>query len=156
MSADIILDLQGITGECEVEGFEGQLQVLTWKFGFTKAFDSGTGLATGRGRATDLIVTKLFDKASPVILQHSHQNTRIPRAKLIQRKASGPDALHFLTVALENATVSNYDITGADGSGIPVETFGLKFETLTYTCEAQTNNHGGAANVEFMLDLAGT
>src|SRR5664280_3178356 len=98
MAQDITLKLTNIDGESKKSDTE--IDVYDFKFGVSQSASSSEGQGGGSAKSDcrDLVVTKLIDKATPIIFLYSALGTPITQAVMTVRKAGG-QALDYLAVS---------------------------------------------------------
>src|SRR5690554_5408150 len=104
MSADIFLKIDDIQGESKAEGHENEIQVESWSWAANQLGTSSVGGGSGSGRVTmsELTITKVMDKSSPVLYKMCCLGTHIQQVLLTARKAGG-EQMPYLKVTLQDA-----------------------------------------------------
>jgi type VI secretion system secreted protein Hcp len=128
-SADIFLKLDGIAGESNDNDHKGEIDISSVAIGLGRGGDgTGTtgvaapattnsgnrGTAARRARLHTLRIDKIYDAASPKLLQAAATGQRIKSAVLTFRRPSDDD-VEFLTYTLTDVQVTSYDQGGRDG-----------------------------------------
>jgi type VI secretion system secreted protein Hcp len=154
MAQDITLKLTKIDGESKKKGFENQIDVYDFKFGVSQSASSSEGLGGGSAKSDckDLIVTKLIDKATPILFLHSALGTPIPEAVLTVRKAGG-QALDYLVVTLKDVIVTNVATGGKSEDERVREEISLSYAKITIQYKAQNADGTAGATIVKAYDL---
>lgn len=105
------LKIDSIPGESTTSGHAKEIDILSWSFGVSKT----GGKLAGKSNFEDLKITKVFDKSSPILFLTELTGKSIPKMILSVRKANKNQ--DFLTITMENVTISSYNTNGSD-SGI--------------------------------------
>jgi type VI secretion system secreted protein Hcp len=138
--SDYFLKIDGITGESQDDKYKGCIEIETFSWGVTNSGSAshGTGQGSGKVHVQDLHVTKLADKASPVLFQQCAQGKHIPNALLIVRKA-GEEQQDYYIVKLKDVLISSFQ-DGGHGSGgntIPTEQLSINFSQIEFDYKPQ-------------------
>jgi type VI secretion system secreted protein Hcp len=148
MAADMFLKFAPeIKGESSQQGYEGQIEVLDFRFGVVQpgGFDFAKGGAKVQARLDDLSVTFRTCSASPTLMQYCSSGKHLDKATLSFVKAAGDKAAKYMEINLTNVVVSSYR-TGRGGSDeIPQETITLNFAKIEHEYFA-TDNKGVATS----------
>ncbi len=141
-AVDMFLKMDNVTGESTAAGHKGAMDVLAWSWGQS----SGAARTTKALPAVciqDLSVTKYIDSASPELILNSLVGEVAPTATLVVRRA-GENPAEFLTLTMNNVTVSSYSTGGSGGEARLTENVTLHFESMTGSY--QKRNPDGTAN----------
>jgi type VI secretion system secreted protein Hcp len=158
MATDYFLKLDGIDGESTDEKFKNHIELESWSFGVAQTgleFGSRSGLggaaAAGKANFQDLTISKLTEKSSPKLFEHSATGKHIPKGVLTCRRPGGKQEV-FLTVKLEDVIVTNYQHGGA-GTGVPTEQVSLNFGTIEveYFAQDQKGQVKSAGKIKYDL-----
>jgi type VI secretion system secreted protein Hcp len=120
-SADIFLKLAGIAGESTDNDHKGEIDVSSVAVGLGRGGDGtgSTGAVAESGgtarRLHTLRIDKVYDAASPRLLQAAATGQRIRTATLTFRRTRDSDDLEFLTYTLTDVRVTSYNQGGPDG-----------------------------------------
>ena len=81
MAFDAYLMLDGLEGESETSGYEGQIEIYSFSFGASNpASITSSGMATGKATVSSFNVMKTTDTTSPEIFQQCMQGVHWPTA----------------------------------------------------------------------------
>ena len=141
MAFDAFLTIDGVESESTREGFEGQIELLSFHMGASNPSTIGSGGGGGAGKATlsSFNCTKVTDKASPGLFQACCQGKHFPKAKVTLHKAGGDKAVDYLVYEFEKVFVESIDWSGASGGDDrPIEQLSLAYGKVTVTYTPQT------------------
>src|SRR3954451_25441421 len=120
-SADTFLDLPPLQGDSQVDGHEGQIQVLEY------TFDVAVSRSTGRARFSDFTIRKRLDKSSPLLMQDLAAGRHFPDATLYVTKA-GANRDEALRYCFTDVKLTRYEQSGS--SETPEETISFYYATI--------------------------
>jgi type VI secretion system secreted protein Hcp len=151
MAADAYLKLTGIPGDSTDAKHKNEIEVLSFSSGVSMPLGprSFSGSAPNeRASLSDLNITKVVDSSSTALFKAVCTGQHIDEAVLSVNRAdgTGKEKTEYLKYVLTDVVVSNYQASGSDGSGLPVESFSLNFATIqiSYTVTDQTGAPKGA------------
>jgi type VI secretion system secreted protein Hcp len=125
-SIDTHLKLSGIQGEATQADHKDEIELLSWSWGASnEAFITGGGSGKGKAQPQALSITKLTDKASPILIKQLAMGKHLDEAKLSCAK-SGDGQKDFMTITLKEVFVTSYQVGGSSGADL-VETVSLSF-----------------------------
>jgi type VI secretion system secreted protein Hcp len=155
MAGDMFLMLDGIKGESADDKHKGEIDILSFSWGLAQSGSghSGTGSGTGKVEVSDISIMKTLDKSSPTLQLACANGKHITKGKLTLRKA-GESPLEYLTVDLEGILVSNYQVSGSNGGGIPTESITLNFVKVKTEYWTQGEKGAKGENANFSWDVA--
>jgi len=95
----------------------------------------------------DLSLTKYMDSASAPLFKASCQGKPIAEALLSVMRSDGESQVEYIKYTLTDVIISNYQASGSDGTGIPVESLALNFGTfkIDYTPTVRGTGAGEGA-----------
>lgn len=151
MAVDIILNIDGVTGESLVDGHTGEIDILAWSWGMTQSGTTHMGPGAGGGKVNiqDITMTKYVDLATNDLIKKCCDGTHIASADLYVRKAGGASPIEYLVINFKEILVSSYSTGGSeDGLDRVQETFSLNFAefTMTYTKQNAQGAPDGSAS----------
>ena len=115
---DLFLRVEGVQGESEDAKHRNEIDVQSFSWGGHHSGGTSTGGGAGAGSATlhEVHVVTRLNAASPRLLERLADGEHIPDARLVLRRG-GLRPVEFLTLNLEDVTVSSYRVTTAlDGT----------------------------------------
>ena len=106
--SDYYLKIEGVDGESTVKDHEKSIQVLGFSFGESRPTTAGGGMSTGKVVFQDMHITKMIDKATPLLFLACASNKTIPKMTLSVVK-TGPDkTTTYMTYTFENVGCSSF------------------------------------------------
>jgi type VI secretion system secreted protein Hcp len=154
--SDVLLKIEGIDGETQQEGKSGWMELSSWSIGGhnSSTFGSGTGGGKGKSSVSDLVCSKVKDKASTNIFMYCLTGKHVDKVTLEARKAAGDKKLTYLTVTLKNCFITSYQQSGGEDGGA-MESLSVTFEEIEEKYQPQDkagNPEGG--EISFMYNVA--
>lgn len=129
MPANVFLKFTpDIKGESLQEGYEGQIEILSYSWGVSQAggFSFSTGGTVAKANVHDMSVSFQQCSASPKLMEHCAKGKHFDSALLSCLKAGGDKQEKYLEITLEDVIVSSYT-TGGSGDDMPHESLTLNF-----------------------------
>jgi type VI secretion system secreted protein Hcp len=126
----------------------GTFAVQSWSFGASdpvSILSSGAGGQTTRSTLSNLVIIKQLDECSTQLFGLALQDYKLPKLVLTQTDASGKTTL--MTVELDDAIVSNYQLAGSTTSAAPAETVSFAISKI------QVTYYGAGAALKFGWDV---
>jgi type VI secretion system secreted protein Hcp len=153
MAEEILLQLDGITGESQDKQYPGSIEVMSYSFGASSSqrITIGSGAGAARASFQDLHFTTGVSKASPALIGHCATGEHIPKAVLHLRK-TGETPFEFLTITLNNVIVTSFSESGA-GAEVPVESVSLAYGSVLIEYKQQRSDGGIGTVTNFNWDL---
>jgi type VI secretion system secreted protein Hcp len=135
-SVDYFLKIDGIDGESTDERHKGQIEVLSWSVGASRD-------ATSKNKpcVRDITITKVLDKATPILFVNAVSGMTIPNATLVARKSAAGAAggQEYFVMTLKDVVVTSVQ-DGGSTEGTPVEQISLAFGSLTLQYKPQRDD----------------
>lgn len=144
MAFDMFLKLTGIAGESTNASHVDEIDIDSLTWGILGAPGPG-----GPPGISNIVVHKLVDLASPLLLEHSVTGAVIPSGTVTFHKvgvAPGGATVDFLVFKLTNVTVTSVGLNANRGDDIPSENVALAFKKVEFDYTAQTAS--GAAGTK--------
>jgi type VI secretion system secreted protein Hcp len=156
MASDMFIKLDDIKGESVDDKHKGEIDILSFSWGVsqTGASQGGGGSGAGKAHVHDLTITKLLDKASPLLFQMCCSGKPIKSALLVCRKAGGTP-LEYVKITMNQAIVTSVAPGGDKGSDHITETVTFNFASMNYEYVPQKPDGSGEASVVKGWDIAG-
>ncbi|WP_010585482.1 Hcp family type VI secretion system effector [Schlesneria paludicola] len=154
MAADILLEVEGITGESKIKGKEGWIDVLSISWGAANASSVhfGGGAGTAKGDTHDLSIVKRIDNASPEFFLKTMNGTHFEKATLILRLSSGGDPIEYYKMEMEGVFVTSWNPScGGDQHGMESVSLSFRKVTVTYTGQKDDGTKGGEVPVNWNI-----
>ncbi|TDX33821.1 Hcp family type VI secretion system effector [Rhodovulum visakhapatnamense] len=156
MTLTAFMKLPDVEGESVRVGHEREIDVfdIQWALGRDLRTRAGTGRVRGRPGVGPLAVWKWDDAASPHLALALLLGKSFPEAAIMLRTPSNDMDLDDLTITLSNATVSHYEIVGADGDpAVLQERLDLVFEAANIRHTGQAAGHSSGNGHEIGHDI---
>jgi type VI protein secretion system component Hcp len=138
-SSTITITAAGLS--CTTALGTGIFSATAYSFGATNPLSTSTGGGgggTGKATIMPLSVTKLFDECSPALFGAVATGQRIKTVDLTQNDNKGKPVL---TINLQDAAITSYQIGGSEASDSPRETILIDFAKI---CVANPSNSSKA------------
>ena len=121
---ECFLELQGVQGESTAEGHTNDITIESIAFEIS---NSPTGVSQG----SDVVLTKLLDKASPLLALKAADGTYFPDAKIICRSSDAGRPI-FYRITLWDVGVSRIALAGANVDNRPRESVSLRYSRIQW------------------------
>lgn len=131
------LKMTGVEGGCEVSGFEGTIEVLSFSHGVMQSGAMQAASEGGRGQGvcshSDLSIVKLLDRSSPILAQKCSVGDVIKDVTLTICRAKG-DNEKLMEYVLSDAIITSVRPGGSmESEGIPLEEVSLAYTKIKWT-----------------------
>lgn len=136
MAGTIFLKIPGIDGESKRKGYEKQIVCLSFSYGMSQLVDRH--LAAGEVQFQDISLTKIADKASPLLYDALCQGNKFTKDVVLSvERAPGDKPTLYLQITLKDATLTSVSSSGSDGGGLAMESLTFRFGKIliSYTDE---------------------
>ncbi len=158
MAIDVYLQIDGIKGESGDDKHRDWIECTSAQWGVTQprsaTASTGGGHTAERCEFQDIVITKLADLASPILMQTCASGKTIPKAKLEFMRADGQgERIKYFEIELENVLISSIAPGVSEGSFMN-ESVGLKFSKVKYRYVQQKIGGGAGGNTAGGWDLA--
>jgi type VI secretion system secreted protein Hcp len=150
MAVDYFLDIDGIQGESEIEGFTNQIQLLSWSWGASNVSSvAGTG-GSGAGKCdcSDFSVMTNFDKSTPKLFKSITKGTHIAKGTMSSVK-SGADGKPYLKVNFTEIFVTGLQISASSESPSVSLSFTYNQIGIDYSVQDDKGNLKSTGEVTF-------
>ncbi|SFB92704.1 type VI secretion system tube protein Hcp [Collimonas sp. OK412] len=158
MAIDVYLKIEGIKGESTDDIHKDWIECksVQWEVLQPKSASSSTGggHTAERCEHKDIVLTKIADSASPLLLQNCSSGKTIPSAKFEFLRADGKgDRIKYFEVELENILISNVAPVVAEGEVLS-ESVSLKYSKVKWKYTQQKMGGGSGGNTSGGWDLS--
>ena len=158
MAIDVYLQIDGIKGESMDDKHKDWIECtsVTWgvKQPRSATASTGGGHTAERCEHEEVVIDKLADLASPILLQTCSAGKTIPKAKLEFMRADGQgDRIKYFEIELENVLIGAIKPKVEEGAIIQ-EKVGLKFSKIKWKYTQQKVTGGAGGNTSGGWDLA--
>ncbi|MCI0564928.1 MAG: type VI secretion system tube protein Hcp [Nitrososphaera sp.] len=126
-TVEYFLKVEGIKGESNDDGHEGEIEVISFRWGLSSEVSIGD---VGKADFQDLSVAKVQDKSSTKLFLASASAKIIDKITLtgIRTDLGGE---HFLKIELRKVIISSFEEAGVDGE-LPMENITLNYQTIVF------------------------
>jgi type VI secretion system secreted protein Hcp len=149
MAADVYLQIEGIKGESRDAGHREwmECQYVDWGVSQPKsATTSSSGHTVGRCHHQTIMIARLSDLATPILLQTCAMGKTLPRAKIELMRADGQgQPIRYFEVELENMLIAEIYPEVSEGQPM-IEYLALAFSKIKWRY-AQQKIGGGIAGL---------
>jgi type VI secretion system secreted protein Hcp len=124
----------GIENECEIKGKEKYSRIIGFEWGLASPVDTHSGMASGRRQHRPVLIRKMLDKSTPLIMQAIADNKKLDKSEIIVCQVFGKDArkIDKFKVSLEGVRfIECATIGGQDGASV-VDNLKMAFDKITY------------------------
>jgi len=130
MAVDYLLEIDGVKGEAKDSKHPDSVEIMTFQWGNQNAgsASSGSGAGAGKVQFSDVHITSLTNKASPLLMQACASGEHIKKAQLFIRK-QGDGQQDFYVATIEDFIVSSYQSGGSPGEP-PTDQYRLNFAKI--------------------------
>lgn len=144
MATDMFLRLGDIKGESRDQMHRDEIEITHWAWGLSQSgsMHSSTGGGSGKVNVANLNLKKTLDRSTPNLMMACASGTHYPEARLVVRKAGGPNSLEYLVIVLKEIMVTSYDVRTDDNSDILYESLALNFSKVEVSYQPQKAEGG--------------
>lgn len=158
MAIDVYLQIDGIKGESTDGTHKDWIECksVQWQVIQPKSATASTagGHTAERCEHKDIVVTKLADLASPLLLQNCSSGKTIPKAKLEFMRADGKgDRIKYFEIEMENVLIGGVAPAIVEGD-ILQENLSLKYSKVKWKYTQQKIAGGSGGNTSGGWDLS--
>jgi type VI secretion system secreted protein Hcp len=152
---DNFLKIEGVNGESQRKGYEGQIDVLSWSIGGSQSgtTHSGTGGGAGKVNLQDFTFIHYVDKASPALFKALVSGEHFTRVKLTVRQA-GEHRYTPIKIVMASVIVTSLNTGGSAGDEKLTETVTLNFQQISYTYRKQKPDGSSGSPITECWDIA--
>ena len=154
MSADILLEIEGVEGESSKK--QKHLDLLSWSWGMSNhgSMHLATGGGSGKVNVSDITFVKHVDKASGRLMLACCNGEHFKKATLICRKADGDKSVEYIKIKMEDVMVTNFSAGDSAGGDLFSESVSLNFAKVTYEYMTQDKTGKGQSAGNFGWNIA--
>ncbi|NHZ43718.1 MULTISPECIES: Hcp family type VI secretion system effector [Massilia] len=158
MAIDVYLQLDGIKGESTDSSHKDwiECQSVSWEVLQPKSATASTGggHTAERTEHRDIVIAKLADLATPLLLQNCSSGKTLGKAKIEFLRADGQgDRIKYFEIDLDNVIISSVAPTVSQGD-ILTESLSLKYSKVKWKYTQQKIGGGAGGNTSGGWDLA--
>lgn len=150
MAIDVYLQIDGIKGESTDSAHKDWIECLSVEFGVIQPRSATASSAGGhtaeRCEHKDIVVSKLTDLSTPLLLEQSSMGKTIPKAKFdfMRADADGKRVTYF-SIELQNLIISSVSPKVVEGN-IMQETISIKYSQVKWKYVQQKISGGTGGN----------
>ena len=158
MAIDVYLQIDGIKGESMDDKHKDWIECSSVVWGVKQpksaTASTGGGHTAERCEHEDVVISKLADLSTPILLQTCAAGKTIPRAKVeFMRADAQGERIKYFEIEMENVLIAKVAPEVSEGSIIK-EKVGLKFSKIKYKYIQQKVSGGAGGNTAGGWDLA--
>lgn len=159
MAIDVYLQIEGIKGESADERHKDWIECTSAVWSVTQprsaTASTGGGHTAERCDHGDVVISKLADLASPILLQTCSAGRTIPKAKFEFMRADGQgERVKYFEIELENVLIGAVVPCIRGGEGILSEHVSLKYSRVKWKYSQQKISGGMGGNTAGGWDLS--
>jgi type VI secretion system secreted protein Hcp len=131
-SDPIFMKIPGIDGDVVAKGHEKEIQLTAFQFGVSNPVTSSSGGGAGSGKVSisDIAVTKIMDKSSPLLFKNIVTGAHIPQVDIYFVKTGSSGLQTYAHYTLKNVILSSYSVSS--GGDIPSESVSINFAQIQF------------------------
>jgi type VI secretion system secreted protein Hcp len=158
MAIDAYLQIEGIKGESADSQHKDWIECLDVHFGIDQprspVASTAGGHTSARAEFDDVVVSKLADLSTPLLLQHCAMGKTIPKAKFEMFRADGNgERVKYFEMVLENVLIGSIKPSLTATGGMQ-EHFQLKFAKVNWKYTQQKISGGAGGSTAGGWDLS--
>ena len=158
MAIDVYLYIDGIKGESNDDRHKDWIECksVSWSVDQPKSATSSTGggHTAERCEHSDIVISKLADLSSPILLQTCAAGKTIPRAKFeFMRADAQGERVKYYEIEIENVLIGAVSPAVEEGD-ILTEDVALKFSKVKWKYTQQKLSGGAGGNTSGGWDLS--
>jgi type VI secretion system secreted protein Hcp len=158
MALNMFLTLDGINGGSVDPAHKGAIEITSWSWGLSEVGSptgGGGGAGAGKVAVQNIVITKVTDSTSPLLLQHCATGAIIASGTVATDKAGAPaSGEDFLLIKMTDVLVKSVAMSSSTSNEAPAETVTLAFTKVEFDSRPQTASGGLGPPVVFRWDLA--
>lgn len=158
MAIDVYLSIDGIKGESNDDRHKDWIECRSVSFGVEQpksaTASTGGGHTAERCEHRDIVIAKLADLSSPILLQTCAAGRTIPKARLEFMRADGQgERVKYFEIEIENVLIGAVSPAVQEGD-ILSEEVSLKFSKVKWKYTQQKIGGGAGGNTSGGWDLS--
>jgi type VI secretion system secreted protein Hcp len=146
MAENMWIKMDGCKGEATDDKHKEEIDVDSYSWGMSHPVDpGGTGQSAGESTATQLVVSKTVDKATPNLMKFCMNAKSFPTVVLTCRKR-GENPIEYMKITMKNAIVASVQDSGS-GDGSPAQesvSFAFTAVEVEYTPQKEDGTPDGS------------
>jgi type VI secretion system secreted protein Hcp len=158
MAIYVYLQIDGIKGESSDDKHKDWIECKSVSWGVKQpksaTASTGGGHTAERCEHQEVVIEKMADLASPILMQTCSAGRTIPKVKLEFMRADGQgERIKYYEIQLENVLIGSVN-SEVDAGDVMSEKVGLKFSQAKWTYTKQKIGGGAGGNTTGGWDLA--
>lgn len=158
MAIDVYLYIDGIKGESADDRHKDWIECKSVSWGVEQprsaTASTGGGHTAERCEHRDIVISKLADLSSPILLQTCAAGRTIPKAKLeFMRADAQGERVKYFEIEIDNVLIGAVN-PAVDEGDILMEEVGFKFSRVRWKYTQQKISGGAGGNTSGGWDLA--
>jgi type VI secretion system secreted protein Hcp len=145
-AVDMFLKIEGIEGESQDKNHKGWIEISSVQYGISASIPS-SGEKTSKAAFSDVLITKVLDKASPKIAMSTANGEQYPSGEI--HFCDSDSAMCFYTIKLSNVIISQYSFSS--GGDLPTESVSLAYGSMHWNYKTEKDD--GKDGVEAGWDV---
>ncbi len=155
MAIDTHIKIEGVEGEATHVDHKGEIELLSWQWGVSNSsMTTGGGSGKGKANAGEMVIMKLYDKASPNLAKKCVQGVHLPTVTLTARK-SGEGQKDFFKVIMKEVFITSVQNSASSGGDMS-ESVSLSYGAIDFSYKAQDAKGTPGGEVKFGWDVKTT
>ena len=151
MAGSMFMKVDAIDGGVTSKGHETWTNILAWNHGMVMPTSPRRHAAGGASfescSHSNFTVTKEMDSSTDDFLKGLWSGKHYGKVEFVCYRTVGDtgasqNAVPYLKIELEDAIISDWSVSGSDGSGLPVETMSFNYAKVTYTYTSTEKGSG--------------
>jgi type VI secretion system Hcp family effector len=124
----------GIENDCEIKGKEKYSRIIGFEWGLASPVDTHTGHASGRRMHRPVLIRKIMDKTTPLIMDAIATNKKLNKSEIIVCQVFGkdPKKQDKFKVSLEGVRFIECATIGGEDGATVVDHLKMVFDRITY------------------------
>ena len=129
------MEIAGVEGEVQAQGFERYIEVFSFSTGAERTGTHAGGGGGGAGKVSmqDFHFVRPTGKGSPTLMLACCNGRHFPTVKIVfLREVGTGQPQTYLEYKLDRCFIKSWSTSGDAGSSTPTDSFSLNFEKITY------------------------
>jgi len=151
LGGNIFAKYDGVDGESVDDKHGKWSDVLSMEWGVESPTGPATGVSRRRGAPIieDLVLTYLYDKSTPKLVEKLLKGAVIPMLEIELTGTYGGARATYLRYELKNVQVTSYNVNASADGGLPTVVLANNFEEIKVTYTEYDDDGSKKGNVEY-------
>ena len=151
LGGNIFAKYEGVPGESVDANHDEWSDVLSMEWGVESPTGPATGVSRRRGAPIieDLVLTYLYDKSTPKLVEKLLKGEVIPMLEVELTNTWGDGGATYLRYELKNVMLTSYYINASADGGPPTVVVGNNFEEIKVTYTPYDDEGNSESDVEY-------